>query len=97
MSTSQTCMCDDKCKLDNGCPCTCNESECDERSPWCCANGSCPKCDCNESECSPSSPACCASGMCAWSWTGGGGGFDFAAAHSQNATFTNVSAPDQGV
>ncbi|PGH19017.1 hypothetical protein AJ79_00051 [Helicocarpus griseus UAMH5409] len=66
--------CDDKCKLDAGNPCNCNENGCDENSPGCCGNGSCPMCDCNENGCSSDSPACCANGTCQWSWTGGGGG-----------------------
>ncbi|KAK7959599.1 uncharacterized protein PG986_004453 [Apiospora aurea] len=66
--------CDDKCKLDRGNPCNCNENGCDDYSPACCGNASCPSCDCNESGCSSGSPACCASGTCAWASTGGGGG-----------------------
>ncbi|KAH8157033.1 hypothetical protein CIB48_g11215 [Xylaria polymorpha] len=92
-TSSPTSTCDDKCKLDNGYPCTCNESGCDENSPACCANASCPACDCNESSCSPSSPACCASGTCAWSWTGGGGGSASVSAQFRNGAFANASAP----
>ncbi|KAK1974041.1 pectate lyase superfamily protein-domain-containing protein [Colletotrichum cereale] len=66
--------CDDKCKLDRGNPCNCDENSCDSQSPSCCPNASCPDCDCGESGCSDSSPACCSSGTCRWSWTGGGGG-----------------------
>jgi hypothetical protein len=77
-STGPTSTCDDKCKLDRGNPCTCNESGCDANSPACCGSATCPKCDCTQDTgqlCTPSSPACCGSGTCAWSWTGGGGGF----------------------
>jgi len=66
--------CNDQCKLDRGNACNCGESGCDEGSPSCCANASCPDCVCGESGCSSGSPACCASGTCRWSWTGGGGG-----------------------
>ncbi|KAK2787714.1 hypothetical protein FQN53_004737 [Emmonsiellopsis sp. PD_33] len=61
--------CDDKCKLDRGNPCNCGESGCDEQSPVCCGNNSCPTCECDESGCSDSSPACCANGTCEWSKT----------------------------
>lgn len=73
-SPSSPCGNDDKCKLDRGNACNCNEDGCDADSPGCCASGSCPACDCGESSCSSSSPSCCASNTCKWSWTGGGGG-----------------------
>lgn len=66
--------CDDKCKLDKGNACNCNENGCDADSPACCGDASCPPCTCNEDGCNADSPACCASNTCAWSWTGGGGG-----------------------
>ncbi|EER40925.1 exo-beta-1,3-glucanase [Histoplasma capsulatum H143] len=66
--------CDDKCKLDKGNPCKCNENGCDSESPSCCGNASCPMCECGGNTCSPSSPACCKTETCQWSWTGGGGG-----------------------
>nr|CDP24152.1 Putative Glycoside Hydrolase Family 55 [Podospora anserina S mat+] len=70
--------CDDKCKLDRGNPCRCGDTGCDEQSPACCHNASCPKCDCpkNGDGCSKNSPACCASGTCQWQYTGGGGGLE---------------------
>ncbi|EEH21782.2 hypothetical protein PABG_03998 [Paracoccidioides brasiliensis Pb03] len=66
--------CDDKCKLDNGHRCSCGENGCDDKSPSCCANASCPYCECDENGCSPSSPRCCGNRSCEWSRTGGGGG-----------------------
>ncbi|EGC45360.1 exo-beta-1,3-glucanase [Histoplasma capsulatum var. duboisii H88] len=66
--------CNDKCKLDKGNPCKCNENGCDSESPGCCGNASCPMCECGDNSCSPSSPACCKTETCQWSWTGGGGG-----------------------
>ncbi|EGC48290.1 LysM domain-containing protein [Histoplasma capsulatum var. duboisii H88] len=66
--------CNDKCKLDKGNPCKCNENGCDSESPGCCGNASCPMCVCGGNSCSPSSPACCKTETCQWSWTGGGGG-----------------------
>ncbi|OAX83696.1 hypothetical protein ACJ72_01943 [Emergomyces africanus] len=66
--------CNDKCKLDKGNPCKCNENGCDSESPGCCGNASCPMCECDDNSCSPSSPACCKTETCQWSWTGGGGG-----------------------
>ncbi|EER43715.1 exo-beta-1,3-glucanase [Histoplasma capsulatum H143] len=66
--------CDDKCKLDKGNRCSCSENGCDDKSPSCCANASCPYCDCGENGCSPSSPWCCGNDSCEWSRTGGGGG-----------------------
>ncbi|QSS63018.1 hypothetical protein I7I51_00074 [Histoplasma capsulatum] len=66
--------CDDKCKLDKGNRCSCGENGCDDKSPSCCANASCPYCDCGENGCSPSSPWCCGNDSCEWSRTGGGGG-----------------------
>ncbi|RWA03907.1 hypothetical protein EKO27_g11198 [Xylaria grammica] len=74
-TSSPTSTCDDRCKVDNGYPCTCNESWCDAKSPACCVDASCPLCDCGASGCVEGSPACCASHTCAWSWTGGGGGY----------------------
>ncbi|OAT07954.1 hypothetical protein BDBG_16924 [Blastomyces gilchristii SLH14081] len=68
--------CDDKCKLDRGNRCACNENGCDDQSPGCCANASCPYCECNENSCSPGSPWCCANDTCEWSRTGGGGGYN---------------------
>ncbi|KAK2763346.1 hypothetical protein FQN54_009982 [Arachnomyces sp. PD_36] len=58
--------CDDKCKLDAGNPCNCDENGCDEQSPSCCSTGNCPKCECGENGCSDDSPDCCASGTCQW-------------------------------
>ncbi|KAF6804706.1 hypothetical protein CSOJ01_09995 [Colletotrichum sojae] len=66
--------CNDKCKLDKGNACDCDENSCTADSPGCCANASCPMCECGESGCTSGSPACCGSGTCKWSWTGGGGG-----------------------
>jgi hypothetical protein len=85
---------DDKCKLDRGNPCVCNENGCDDQSPGCCGNASCPKCTCNESECDSASPACCASGTCAWSLTGGGGGFTSSAAKRKSNVFANSTSPE---
>ncbi|KAK8029256.1 glucan 1-3-beta-glucosidase [Apiospora marii] len=79
---SPTPTCDDQCKLDNGYPCTCNEDGCDDSSPACCSDASCPDCYCSDTGCDASSPKCCATDSCAWSWTGGGGG-DKAAAISR--------------
>ncbi|EEH35016.2 glucan 1,3-beta-glucosidase [Paracoccidioides lutzii Pb01] len=66
--------CDDKCKLDRGNRCSCGENGCDDQSPSCCANASCPYCECGENGCTPSSPWCCGNDSCEWSRTGGGGG-----------------------
>lgn len=84
---------DDKCKLDRGNPCVCNENGCDDQSPGCCGNASCPKCTCNENSCDSASPACCASATCAWSLTGGGGGFSSSAA-KRKSVFANSTAPE---
>lgn len=73
-TSTGTPACDDKCKLDRGNPCVCSETGCDEQSPACCHNASCPKCECDEANCTPESPACCLSGTCQWQYTGGGGG-----------------------
>lgn len=73
--TGPTDDCDDGCKVTNGNACTCNENGCDEDSPACCANRTCPTCYCSGAHgCSADSPACCRTNSCAWSTTGGGGG-----------------------
>lgn len=84
---------DDKCKLDRGNPCQCNENGCDTQSPACCASASCPKCTCGENGCDSKSPACCASATCAWSHTGGGGGFSDSGARRKNS-FANSTSPE---
>jgi hypothetical protein len=93
-SATPTPTCDDTCKLNNGNPCTCTEDGCDDNSPSCCASGTCPSCDCNEDGCSTDSPACCGNDSCAWSWTGGGGGFNGTNPGSSNAP---VYGPIRGV
>ncbi|KAK8059107.1 glucan 1-3-beta-glucosidase [Apiospora saccharicola] len=98
---SPTPTCDDRCKLDKGNPCNCNEHGCDDNSPACCVNTSCPDCYCSDTGCDLNSPKCCETNTCAWSWTGGGGGEKRAASSGQLsdrlAALSNSTSPMYGL
>ncbi|KAK8050893.1 hypothetical protein PG993_002278 [Apiospora rasikravindrae] len=96
VSPSATCAAtDDKCKVDLGYPCHCDDDGCDEWSPDCCASKSCPVCACFDGRCTSDSPKCCPDN-CAWSWTGGSGGDKTAVIshilHDRLASMANSSA-----
>ena len=70
-TTTQASGCDDRCKLNNGYPCNCNDKGCDANSPSCCMTGNCPICNCNKDGCDTQSPRCCGDNSCHWADTDG--------------------------